>query len=249
MICFFVIASIWLTCHSQECELEIYPPSSRKQHHIWFGRKQLVKSQAIKVTSSGDFARLDTGNAFPRGTANGSKQQSKKYNSNSKYGPDENGHFDDYTIVLRPPEDDPRPDLNKDDSEWFEKELIELAPYTYREESSGNYVLHMRMFNMRQSKRRTRTMVSKLESYINHRRQKLVIKENSPLSWQGMLSLMLGLFSLLIGILIWQFVEDDKAQKVAKRRKQKVPIPVQNKVASTLVSSYAVTAPSIRKKF
>jgi hypothetical protein len=238
-------ASIWLTCHSQECELEIYPPSSRKQHHIFFGRKQLVKSQAIKVTSSGEFARLDTGNVFPRATAKG-KQQAKKYNSHSNYGPDENGHFDDYTIVLRPPEDNQRPDQIEEDSEWFEKDLIELAPYTYREETSGNYVLHMRKFNMRQSKRRTRTMVSKVESYINNRRQKLVIKENSPLSWQGMLSLMLGLFSLLIGILIWQFVEDDKAQEAAKRRKQKATMPVHKKTSAILAPNNA--ALPVRKK-
>ena len=222
-------ASIWLTCHSQECELEIYPPSSRKQHHIFFGRKQLVKSQAIKVTSSGEFARLDTGNVFPRATAKG-KQHSKKYNSHSNYGPDENGHFDDYTIVLRPPEDNQQSDPTKEDSQWFEKELIELAPYTYREESSGNYVLHMRKFNMRQSKRQTRTMVSKLESYINHRRHTLVIKESVPVSWLGLLSIMFGIFFLLIGILIWQFAEEEReAQKSERRKLQKASISARKK--------------------
>jgi len=238
-------ASISLTCHAEECELQICPPSSRKKHLFTFGREQVVKSQAIKVTSSGDFVRLDTG------ATHRPYKEGKKYAgaAGSSKGPDENGHYDDYTLVLRPPNDDKKPDPNDEEAEWFEKELTELAPFTYREEASGNYVLHMRKFNLGQSMRRSRTLVTRLESYINKRRHKLVIKENAALSWKGMLALVLGLFSLLIGILVWQFAEDEKAHKSAARKSHKTSKPSRNQANKGPVPNHASQAPPTRKAY
>lgn len=201
---------------------------SRKRHKIYFGRHQLVKSQAIKVSKAGEFMKIDTGKILPRPSKGGRKSPGhNKYSTTASRGPDEAGHYPDYTIVLRPPEDDKKP--ANEEEEWFEKELTELAPFTTREDSSANYVLHMRKFNLGLSKRSTRTMVTKIDSYINQRRHKLIIKENTALSWKGLLAMVLGLFGLLIGILFWQFAEDEKAVKKPATKRVAAPMPSQTR--------------------
>ena len=202
---------------------------SRKRHKILFGRHQLVRSEAIRVSKGGEFRKIDTGK-LPS-YKSGRKQSSVHSKYSTHRGPDDEGNYPDYTIVLRPPEDDKKP-TNQEEEEWSEKELNELAPFTTREQSSGNYVLHMRKYNLGFTKRSTRTMVTKVDSYIKQRRHKLTIKENTAISWKGMLAMVLGLFGLLIGILFWQFAEDEKAlqkkKPANKRVAAAVPKPSQN---------------------
>ena len=194
-------ASIWLTCHAVECTLEISPPKRRKSTKLVFSRKQLVKSQAIKVDKYNNFVAIDSGRP-PYYSAPSRKAQ--VYN---RAGPDVDGNYDTYTIHLRPPiHNNEDPD---DATAEYETDLQVMEQFTSRDENTGNRVLNMRRFNLGQTKRRTSSMTGRLDSYILQRRHQLTIKENSALSFKGIMALVLGLFGILMTALVGQLWDDD----------------------------------------
>jgi hypothetical protein len=195
-------ASIWLTCHAVECTVKITPPSSFTTTKLTFSRKQLVKTQAIKVDKDHNFVKIDSGPPMHRYTKDARKKQKRKKNNG---GPDDDGNYDSYTMVLRPPIENNDPE---DETAQFEVALSALDAFTYDEEGTDNRVLPMRQFNIGQTKRRTRTMTSKVDSYIQQRRHQLIIKENASLSWQGVLAVVFGLFFLLITFLVGSFFDE-----------------------------------------
>jgi len=221
-------ASIWLTCHAQGCELQITPPQGSTLK-MKLARKQLVKSEAIKVSAEGDFVRLDTSPQVTR-----TKGKKAKYQNS---GPDVDGNYNSYHVVFREPSDEYR---DYGDEEHPEVSLAPIYEYTYPESASGNRVLQMRKFNLGQTKRRTRTMVSKVDSYVRQRRHKLTIKENCALSWQGVLATVLGLFAFLLTILIGQFSEpeDPWKRKPSKRGVRQPPKPPSRTTKSRVGPSY-----------
>lgn len=193
-------ASIWLTCHAVECTLEISPPKRRKSVKFKFSRKQLVKSQTIKVDKYNNFVALDTGKP-PRYSTDARRTQSK-----ARAGPDVDGNYDSYTIHLRPPIKNEDPD---DATAQYEVDLHPIEQFTSPDENSDNRVLNMRSFNLGQTKRRTSTMTGKVDSYILQRRHQLMIKENAALSFMGIMALVLGLFGILMTALVGQLWDED----------------------------------------
>lgn len=189
-------ASIWLTCHAQECTLDITPSGRMGTTSITFPRKQLVASQAVKVNGDGEFVKIDTTPISSYDYSN-RKGKKKKKKPNTK-GPDAEGNYDSYTIHLKNPHD-------KHDF----VDLSSIQDYVYNG-IMDDKVVSMRQFNLGQTRRRTRTMVTKVESYIRERRHKITLKENVGLSWKGILALVVGLFMLLITILVGQFWEEPK---------------------------------------
>jgi hypothetical protein len=214
--------------------LEIFPPGNKKKCHVVFGREQLVKSQAIKVKRNGEFVNIDSGPIAPRvPKKKGMPTLSRSYN-----GPDVNGHYNDFTIIIRPPEDDKKP--TDEDAEWFEKELTALAPFSSKEDSSGNYVLRMRQYSLyKESSHHTRTLVTRIESYIKQRRHRLSIKENSPVSWQGLVAMLVGTFALLAGIMLGQFSAENEELKAIKKRNLRAPMPRTTQPSRGPVRNYA----------
>lgn len=81
-----------------------------------------------------------------------------------------------------------------------------------------NRVVPMRKFNLGQTKRRTRTMKGKIDSYINLKRHQLIIKENAAVSWKGILALVFGLFLLMLTFLIGQFYEEPTTRQMGGPR-------------------------------
>lgn len=193
-------ASIWLTCHAVECTLEISPPKRRKSVKFKFSRKQLVKSQTIKVDKYNNFVALDTGKP-PRYSTDARRTQSK-----ARAGPDVDGNYDSYTIHLRPPIKNEDPD---DATAQYEVDLHPIEQFTSPDENSDNRVLNMRSFNLGQTKRRTSTMTGKVDSYILQRRHQLMIKENAALTFMGIMALVLGLFGILMTALVGQLWDED----------------------------------------
>jgi len=197
-------ASLWLTCHAVECTLQITPPGGYKTTKLQFSRRQLLQTQAIKVDKDGGFVRVDTGPPMHHYSPDARKKKRK-----NKGGPDVDGYWDSYTLILRPPVNPAHVDddyhQEDDESANFEVDLSPLQPFTYAQKQQGkedqpasnsdNRVLAMRQFNLGHTKRRTRTMTSKIDSYIQQRRHQLIIKENANLSWQGVLSMVFGLFA------------------------------------------------------
>lgn len=201
--------------------MEIAPPGNKKICHLFFGREQLVKTQAIKVKPNGEFVNIDMGPILPVVKKKGKATYSRSYN-----GPDESGHYNDFTIILRPPNNDKKP--TDENAEWYEKELTALAPFASKEEedSSGNYVLRMRQYALfKDSSHHTRTLVTRIESYIKQRRHRLSIKEYAPLSWLGVMSMLVGTLFLLIGIMLCQFAADHEELKAVQKRNLRPPMP------------------------
>ena len=160
-----------------------------------------MKSQAIKVDKYNNFVAFDSGRS-PRHFAASSRQAQIQ----NRAGPDVDGNYDSYTIHLRPPirNEDP-----EDATAEYETDLQSIDMFTSKDEDTENRVLNMRRFNLGQTKRRTSTMTGRLDSYILQRRHQVVIKENSALSFMGIMALVLGLFGILMTALVGQLWDDD----------------------------------------
>ena len=147
----------------------------------------------------GNFIRVDTG-----------PLTYKKGRGQMYLGPDNDGNYDSYTLVLRDPQQQQQQHQQEEEDE---ERLDELQPldgldrFATREQISNHYVVMMRQYNMGQTRRRARTLSNKVDSYIKQRRHKLLIKENATMRWQGIMGLVVGLFSLLLTLLVGQFYD------------------------------------------
>ena len=178
------------------------------------------------------------------------KGKYKKNSKSSYKGPDEDGYYLSYEFVLRDKFDESvyrrrrvennavdramggTTDENYDEDE--DEELYEIrrenpldALLPFLEKTGRNardepteYRLIVRKFRVASSRRRLRTMVQKVSSYIKRRRQKLLVKENAPPSWQGIVMLVLGLVGLLLSILLGQLWEEDHPQLTYQQQRK-----------------------------
>ena len=175
------------------------PPGSRTITVI-FARTQLHSAQAIKTDSYGNFLEVDTDKYEPP------KRKGKKYNkSYNKKGPDEQGRYKSYRIKLH----ETTPEGSDENNEEVQDgDFSPIKDYLQKDEEDGTYFLHFRHFGLTQSRTRVRANVNKVESYIKKRRQKLLIKENATLPWQGILCLIFGLMGFLLTLLVGQFWDE-----------------------------------------
>ena len=195
-------ASIWLTCHQQECTLEITPPG-KKTITLVFPRTQLHGAQAIKTDKSGNFLEIDTDKYEP--PERKKKKNKYKYNKsnwNSK-GPDSLGRYRTFQInFLKESPEDNRRDKVEDVDFSTVKDYLRIA-------DDGMYALHFRHFYLTQSRMRCRSAINKVDSYVQKRRQKLIIKESATLPWQSILCFVFGLVGTLLVLLIGQFYDEE----------------------------------------
>ena len=215
----FIAASIWLTCHAEECTLEITPTGRGGGVEVEFARRQLIQAQAIKVDATGKFVKLDDSNPFvPLYRNKKYKGNKKTYQKDLNSGPDKEGNFDSYHLVLQPGKSDnvkkekEGVEDSEDDDKVEESDFEAIKDYTTMD-NEGHLLISMRRFNLGQTRRRTRTVVNKVDTYIKRRRDKLVIKENASLSVWGILQLVIGLFVFLLTILLGQFMEESKPRR------------------------------------
>lgn len=225
-------ASIWLTCHAQECTLELTPPGQRTITVV-FPRSQLHSAQATKVDKAGNFLSVDHSKYEPP-PPRGDKKSKKKssYKSGAYKGPDDNGEYRSFMIkfhaktppsttrtnatgdagVVEGEEGGPGaspPELADGDFGPLKSHLVVES----LEDGKEVYVLHMRKFGLSQSRTRIRSSISKIESYMKQRRHKLLVKESAALPWQGLLLLIFGLLGLMLTLIIGQFWEETTPRK------------------------------------
>ncbi len=208
-----------MTCHLQECTLEVTPPGTSAMTVV-FPREQLHSAQAIKTDKEGNYLSLDTDKYEPPER----KKKKKKYKNSSKpswnsKGPDSQGRYKTYRInfLKERPENETR------------KNALEFADFSKVEKYIMNtendmYALHFRHFGLSQSRMRIKSGVNKVESYVRKRRQKLVVREAANLPWQGILCLVFGLVGVLLTLLIGQFYEEEPRRQGgpgARRSQQK----------------------------
>jgi hypothetical protein len=196
---FYTVASIWLTCHQQECTLEL-TPGGGGTIEIAFPRTQLENAEAIKTDYAGNFLSIDTAKYEP---PQKNKKGRKKYKSGSYKGPDEKGEYKSYQLRIhkKTPDGVERPDDMPDGD--FTKAL------PFMREEDDMYVLGMRQFGLKQSRTRVRSSVNKVESFVKRRRQKLLVKESATLPWQGIVFLIFGLLGVMLSLLIGQFWDEE----------------------------------------
>ena len=199
--CFFAsffLASILLTCQSQECSLDVKPPG-HKTITVDFARNQLHSTQATKTDKAGNFLSVDTSKYQP--------PRKKKGKHGAYRGPDENGEYRSYALKFKKSTSD------EGEEDVADGDFSDLSDYLSWEEGEGLYVLHMRKFGLTHSKTRIRSMISKVDSYIKRRRQKLVLRESVPVSWKGIVCLVFGLLGLTLTLLIGQFWDEPQKRQ------------------------------------
>ena len=242
--------------------------SSKRKVRIEFTKEQLVRSDNIlwdpnaqrivenyglaSPTYDGDKEQEDTN--VDIGTSPNKqwkkpkkkKKKKKKYGSNM-WGPDDNGNYNSYILVLR----DAVPEFENNENEEEEESpsMImarkmherhnammydpnslgsKLAPFAihsdFNDDNSLEYNLHLRDFNVAQTRRLARTSVSKINAYSKGRRSSFSIREARPVSWQGLMLLIFGIFSLILCLLLGQFWEEYDATKDGSYRKRMAEI-------------------------
>jgi hypothetical protein len=195
-------ASVWMTCHAEECKLEISPPGSSTST-LDFARAQLLSAHAIKTDNEGNFLKFDDSKYNP---AQRGMNKKGKYKNTYK-GADEHGEYRSYAIKFKASTksgekaEDSEDDVPDGD---FNTIMQFLSPG----EEEGTYMLYMRKFGMVHSRTRVRSMINKIESYVKKRRQKLVLKESVTLAWQAILCLVLGFMGTMMTLLIGQFRDE-----------------------------------------
>lgn len=201
---------------AEECTLQITPEGRRGTIEVEFARRQLVNAQPIKVDLHGNFVKIDQSDPYSNTNRDPRRKKGKnKYRPGFEKGPDKEGNYDSYHLVLQPLR---KPQKNEekaaggtqddDDDETVVSDFSSIKEYTRPFDDRGQLVLQMRRFNLGETRRRTRIMVNKVDAYVKKRRHKLVIKENAGLSFFGIFSMVLGLFLLCLTVLLGQFVEE-----------------------------------------
>lgn len=180
------------------------------------------------------------------------KRKNKKHKRHShgyNRGPDKDGNYDSYVIVLRDPlpssyeSNEENTDPNESPSKTMQRQMAAqhhhmmddpnslaslLAPFAIHGSGVSNgdsieYLLHPRDFNL-QTRRLARTIVSKIVGYTKGRRTSCIVRESRPVSWQGLVLLILGIFSFVLCLLLGQFWEEHDPTKVGSYRKRMAEI-------------------------
>jgi hypothetical protein len=213
-----------MTCHTEECTLEITPPGSRTSK-LTFARGQLLSAHAIKSDKQGNFLKFDDSKYSPAERGKNKKGKSK----NSYKGPDENGEYRSYAIKFKTSttksgEEGEAAAEKSEEDEVPDGDFTTIQQFLSPGEEEGTYMLYMRKFGMIHSKTRVRSMINKVESYVKKRRQKLILKEAVSIPWQAILCLVLGLLGIMLTLLIGQFW-DEPPKKHGGPGARRVPPP------------------------
>ena len=169
------------------------------------------------------------------------KNQSGNWNS----GPDANGNYDSYVIVLR----DSVPIIENEEgtvpndvdaSQRKQRQMAAqrrsamndpnslsslLAPFILNSNTdSMEFTIHLRDFNLGKTRRLARTTVAQINAWTKRRRAHCIVRESRPVAWQGLVLLILGIFSITLCLLIGQFWEEYDPTKVGSYKKRMMEI-------------------------
>jgi hypothetical protein len=171
---------------------------------------------------------------------NKKKGDTDKYKTYYRTGPDADGNYDSYAVVVRDPlpstfDGDEGSDPDESPSKRMQRQMAArhysmmndpnsfaslIAPFAITSSDSMEYVIHLRDFNVGQTHRTARTSVSKVNAYTTGRRTNFVLRESRPVKWQGLVFVILGIFSLVLCLLLGVFWEEYDPTKVGSYRKR-----------------------------
>ena len=278
--CFFAMIFGWrwlmyynaylkLDCNSTDCYLKFAGVGRFRKVKLEIPRHQLKAVRAVKVSPSGDIREDNVNLNEEWRTVQKMKSGGKKKKNaaiNSFKGPDANGNYLSYAITFKDKTDFTRHKNEEDDEvraetladlETNEKDLSAIVGIFGERLENGDIRVLMRQFGLTQTHRRVRNMHSKLDSYINKRRQKLTVRETAPASWQAILLVVFGLVGFLLSILIglfWDENEDYNKKKEGGPGVRRRPADVKSKksdnpYARQMPSRFEVsTKPTVRAR-
>ena len=87
--------------------------------------------------------------------------------------------------------------------------LESILPFAIQE-ADHQYRVIMRRYNIGHKRRRVAPLITKIKMYASGQKDRLVIRENRIVAWQGILLIVFGVFSGLLSLLLGQFSEPDK---------------------------------------
>ncbi|KAL3806224.1 hypothetical protein ACHAXA_008666 [Cyclostephanos tholiformis] len=180
-----------------------------------------------------------------RNKKNGKKDKYKTY---YRTGPDSDGNYDSYVVVLRDPLQssfisDEGSDPDESPSKRMQRQMAArhvammndpnsfaslIAPFAITSNDSLEYIIHLRDFNVGQTHRLARTSVSKVNAYTTGKRTNFVLRESRPVKWQGLVLLILGIFSLVLCLLVGVFWEEYDPTKTGSFRKRMAEVRKRN---------------------
>lgn len=217
---------------------------------------------------------MDEDERKPRKPKAKSRKKNYSSSSNRNGGPDRDGNYDSYILVFRDPlppsfengEEDDKSDPNESPSIKMQRKMAAqhrsmtqdpnslaslLAPFVIGDDYSSNtsteYFIHPRDFNVGQTRRLARTAVSKITAYTKGRRSTCILRENRPVAWQGLVLLILGIFSVVLCLLIGQFWEEHDPTKVGSYRKRMAEIRKREERQKTLRQRRSVRKPPLKR--
>lgn len=248
-------ASVWLTCHRQECHLQITPRGFRTTVSLHIARRQVLKSIPVKTKQDGTFVTSEGVKLHEDWKDKKGRNKKKKSANTSNYkGPDPEGNYLSYAVLLRDagteapetPETVKTTLMGMKEEESPDADLTSVKHFLDATDEPGVYRLIIRKFNIAQTKRRIRTISQKIDSYIKKRRHKLLLKENAAPSWQGILICIVGLIGFCLTLLLGQFWDDPPKRSsgpgVRRRKAQPVHAPQHKRTVDPSV--YQTQTPS-----
>ena len=239
---------------------------SKRKIRIEFTREQLVRSDNILWNPHDEKIVENYGLSSPtydnkeeeeeldiskkRPNKGRKKKKKKKKFSKKMWGPDDDGNYHSYTLVLRdaiPQLDEDSKGNNEDNDESPSMKMARQMHHMHdvmlndpeslaaklsqfvilsgkQHDNPLQYNLHLRDFNVAQTRRLARTSVSKINAYAKGRRSSFSIREARPISWQGLTLFILGIFSLILCLLLGQFWEEYDPTKEGSYKKRMAEI-------------------------
>lgn len=235
----FSNAYLKVECNSTDCFLKMAGPGRYSKINLELPRHQLSAVNPIKVSATGqitkDKVNLNEEWRILNNKQRGNKKKKNSHAINSFKGPDDDGNYLTYAIILKdktaaaaaakPNEGGTAEEDTKNkpaevlqDLEGNEKDLSALVGTFGERMENGNIRIVMRQFGTQQTHRRVRNMVSKLDSYIAKRRQKLTVRESVPANWKAILLVVFGLVGFLLSILLSLFWDESDETTYQKKK-------------------------------
>lgn len=233
-------ATTYLTCDGDSCQLKIIPPHGKRRLNLKLDRNQFVTTKTFQVDEKGDVI-VHKGynshiavyesygivlNQFGKDAAVNDfeiQRESLRHMMDESLTREEMEELELYgSAAFTDP--DLREKFAKQKRSRAEKQLpiskskrydlpnLEVLGDFASIEAEGQYMVTMRRYNVRDKRRRVSSLVNKINLYINGTKDRLVIRENRNIMWQGIVGLVFGVFSLLLSLVLGQFLEPQKVR-------------------------------------
>jgi len=232
-------ATTYLTCEGDYCQLKIIPPHRKRRLNLKLDRNQFVIAKTFPVDEDGNvlmkkgdhrgdemyesygivlnqFGKDAAVNEFEiqreslrhmveESLTREDLEEMERYGSAAFTDPDLREKFAKQKRTIAEKQ---APPITK--SKRYDLPNLEMLGDFATLETEGQYMVTMRRYNVRDKRRRVSSLVNKVNLYINGTKDRLVIRENRNIVWQGIVGLVFGVFSLLLSLVLGQFFEPQK---------------------------------------